>query len=119
MVPDIAINILLAGDIAIQYIGGGRYCNQYIDWLHILQYNILVVAGIAINILMAVDIAIQYIARHIYCNKYIGRSQNHQYNNNIIVRIPGLTYPCGTWGHSMWECISNFKYKNLSKHASR
>jgi hypothetical protein len=79
----------LAGDIAIQYIGGGRYCNQYIDWLHILQYNILVVADIAINILMTEDIAIQYIARHRYCNKYIGRSQKHQYNNNIIVRIPG------------------------------
>jgi hypothetical protein len=88
IVPDIAINILLAADIAIQYIGGGRYCNQYIDWLHVLQYNILVVADIAINILMAEDIAIQCIARHIYCNKYIGRSQNHQYNNNIIVRIP-------------------------------
>jgi hypothetical protein len=76
----------MAEDIAIQYIGGGRYCNKYIDWLHLLQYNILVVADIAINILMAADIAIQYIARHIYCNKYIGRSQNHQYN--IIVRIP-------------------------------
>jgi hypothetical protein len=86
MASDIAINILLAGDIAIQYIGGGRYCNQYIDWLHIY---ILVVADIAINILMAEDIAIQYIARHRYCNKYMGRSQKHQYNNNIIVRIPG------------------------------
>jgi hypothetical protein len=93
MAADIAINILLAGDIAIQYIGGGgRYCNKYIDWLHILQYNILVVADIAINILMAEDIAIQYIARHRYCNQYIGRSQNHQYNNNIIVRIPGWFY---------------------------
>jgi Na+(H+)/acetate symporter ActP len=85
MAADIAINtgILLAGGIAIQYIVGGRYCNQYIDWLHILQYNILVVADIAINILMAKDIAIQCIARHRYCNKYIGRSQKHQYNNNI------------------------------------
>jgi hypothetical protein len=55
----------LAGDIAIQYIGGGRYCNKYIDWLHILQYNILVVADIAMNILIAEDIAIQYIACHI------------------------------------------------------
>jgi hypothetical protein len=31
MVKDIAINILLTVDIAIQYyIGGGRYCNKYI-----------------------------------------------------------------------------------------
>jgi hypothetical protein len=74
MASDIAINIFMAGDIAIQYIGGGRYCNQYIDWLHILQYNTLVVADIAINILMAEDIAIY---RHRYCNKYIGRSQKH------------------------------------------
>jgi hypothetical protein len=30
MAGDFAINILLAGDIAIQNIGGGRYCNKYI-----------------------------------------------------------------------------------------
>jgi hypothetical protein len=50
MAADIAINILLAGDIAIQCVGGGR---------------------IAINILMAEDIATQYIACRKYCNKHI------------------------------------------------
>jgi hypothetical protein len=78
----------MAEDIAIQYIACHKYCNKYIDSLHILQYNILLVAYIAINILIAGDIAIQYIARHRCCNKYIGRRQEHQYNNNIIVRIP-------------------------------
>jgi hypothetical protein len=71
VVAGIAINILMAEDIAIQYI---KYCNKFIDRMHILQYNILLVTYIAINILIAVDIAIQYIARHRYCNKYIGRS---------------------------------------------
>jgi hypothetical protein len=36
MAGDIAINILLAGDIAIQYIGGGRYCNTIYWWSQIL-----------------------------------------------------------------------------------
>jgi hypothetical protein len=75
------VDILLDGDIAIQHVGGWRYCNTIYCCTHIY---------IAINILMAVDIAIQYIARHRYCNKYICRSQNHQYNNNIIVHIPAL-----------------------------
>jgi hypothetical protein len=48
MVLDIAINMLLAGDIAIQYIDGRRY-----------------------YILLAADIAIQYIGGGRYCNKYI------------------------------------------------
>jgi hypothetical protein len=62
MVEDIATNTCMAEDIGMQYIGGERYCNIYIDWLHLLQYNIYVVADIAINISMSEDIAIQYIA---------------------------------------------------------
>jgi hypothetical protein len=91
MAADIAINILLAGDIAIQYIGGGRYCNEYILigctycntiywWSQILQSIYRWPKILQCNILHVTDIqASSNVAYRILALNKLFRSKNRFY----------------------------------------